>query len=222
MPDVLSGKDLLQGNALSQAGGALFQVVGIAIAVVGTSILASWVVVLGGAAVLVAAAFASRRMQHVEMTTHVTSFGYEARRVLHSVWAGLKEVAARPAAALGLTSFQMLRYQFWGFGLFVFALYAKNLVQGGVNKADSLALVLSGIGRARRRRARAGAGPEAEGPGAADPSPARVDVPARRRHPRVRCVVSMAGFAAMLFVGFFSFFLGKIAVGHDHAAGDAR
>src|SRR4029077_6763419 len=27
MPDVLSGKDLLQGNALSQAGGALFQVV---------------------------------------------------------------------------------------------------------------------------------------------------------------------------------------------------
>ena len=43
----------------------------------------------------------------------------------------MQEVAGRPAAALGLTSFQMLRYQFWGFGLFVFALYAKNLVQGG-------------------------------------------------------------------------------------------
>ncbi|HUL84713.1 MAG TPA: MFS transporter [Actinomycetota bacterium] len=211
MPDVLSGKDLLQGNALSQAGGALFQVVGIAIAVVGTSILASWVVVLGGAAVLVAAAFASRRMQHVEMTTHVTSFGYEARRVLRSVWAGLKEVAARPAAALGLTSFQMLRYQFWGFGLFVFALYAKNLVQGGVNKADSLALVLSGIG---------GLAGGALGLVLAQKLKDRV--------PPIRLLlasmfllgagtvvfgasVSKAGFAAMLFTGFFSFFLGKIA-----------
>jgi short subunit fatty acids transporter len=40
----------------------------------------------------------------------------------------------------------MLRYQFWGFGLFIFALYAKNLVQGGVDSADTLALVLSGLG----------------------------------------------------------------------------
>ena len=32
IPDVLSGKDLLQGNGLSQAGGALFQVVGIGFA----------------------------------------------------------------------------------------------------------------------------------------------------------------------------------------------
>ncbi len=39
----------------------------------------------------------------------------------------------------------MLRYQFWGFGLFVFALYAKNLVQGGADKADTLSLVLSGV-----------------------------------------------------------------------------
>ena len=32
IPDVLSGKDLMQGNALSQAGGALFQIFGIAFA----------------------------------------------------------------------------------------------------------------------------------------------------------------------------------------------
>ncbi len=32
IPDVLSGKDLLQGNGLSQAGGALFQIVGIGFA----------------------------------------------------------------------------------------------------------------------------------------------------------------------------------------------
>ena len=33
MPDVLVGKDLLQGNGLSQAGGALAQIVGIAFGV---------------------------------------------------------------------------------------------------------------------------------------------------------------------------------------------
>ena len=127
------------------------------------------------------------------------------------MWAGLKEVAARPAAALGLTSFQMLRYQFWGFGLFVFALYAKNLVQGGVNKADSLALVLSGIG---------GLAGGALGLVLAQKLKDRV--------PPIRLLlasmfllgagtvvfgasVSKVGFAAMLFVGFFSFFLGKIA-----------
>ena len=32
IPDVLSGRDLLQGNAVSQAGGALFQILGIAVA----------------------------------------------------------------------------------------------------------------------------------------------------------------------------------------------
>ena len=36
----------------------------------------------------------------------------------------------------------MIRYQFWGFTLFVFALYAKNLVEGG--EADTLALGLVG------------------------------------------------------------------------------
>ena len=211
IPDVLSGKDLMQGNALSQAGGALFQIAGIAIAVVGTSFLPAWVVVLGGALVLVTGAIASRRMKHVEAVVHDTTFGYEARRVLRSVWAGLKEVAARPAAALGLSSFQMLRYQFWGFGLFVFALYAKNLVQGGVDSADTLALVLSGLG---------GLAGGALGLVLAQKLKDRV--------PPIRLLlasmfllgagtlvfgafVSVAGFAAMLFTGFFSFFLGKIS-----------
>ena len=66
--------------------------------------------------------------------------------MVHNVIAGIKEIASRPPAALGLLSFQMLRYQFWGFGLFVFALYAKNLVTGGADKADTLALAISGLG----------------------------------------------------------------------------
>mgnify|MGYP003348913856 CR=1 FL=1 len=43
----------------------------------------------------------------------------------------MREVAARPPAAFGLSAFQMLRYQFWGFALMVFALYARSLVASG-------------------------------------------------------------------------------------------
>ncbi|HEY6566366.1 MAG TPA: MFS transporter, partial [Actinomycetota bacterium] len=146
IPDVLSGKDLLQGNALSQAGGALFQLVGIAFALGAAAALPGWIVVIVGAAVLIVAAFVARQMQHVERAPHDTTFGHEASQVVHNVIAGIKEIASRPPAALGLLSFQMLRYQFWGFGLFVFALYAKNLVTGGAGKADTLALAISGLG----------------------------------------------------------------------------
>ena len=52
IPDVLSGKDLLQGNALSQAGGAFFQIVGIAVAFGAGAVVPAWLVVVAGAGVL--------------------------------------------------------------------------------------------------------------------------------------------------------------------------
>jgi MFS family permease len=209
MPDVLSGKDLLQGNGLSQAGGALFQVVGIGFALGAAAALPAWVVVVLGAGLLVAAAIVATRMRHAEVTEHRTSFGREASRVLHNVWAGIRELAARPPAAVGLSSFQMLRYQFWGFVLFTFALYAKNLVEGG--DASNVALALSGGG---------GLLGGALGLFLAQTWKDRV--------PPIRMLlgsmlllgigtvvfgfpVSLAGFAALLFVGFFAFFLGKIS-----------
>jgi MFS family permease len=209
MPDVLSGKDLLQGNGLSQAGGALFQVLGAGVAFGFGAVLPSWLVVLGGAGVLVAAAFVARRIHRMESAPHEMTFGQEARRILHDIRAGLKEVASRPAGALGLASFQMIRYQFWGFTLFVFALYAKNLVEGG--EADTFALGLVGglgfvggaLGMVLAQKwkdtippvrlllgsmALLGAGTVAFG-----------------------WLVSLVGFAGLLFSGFFSFFVAKIS-----------
>jgi hypothetical protein len=203
IPDVLSGKDLLQGNALSQAGGALFQIVGIAFALGAGAVLPAWTVVMAGAGVLLVAAVVARRLRHVETVPHDSSFGHEASQVVRNMVAGLKEVAARRPAALGLSSFQMLRYQFWGFGLFTFALYAKNLVAGG--DASNVALAVSGGG---------GLLGGALGLVLAQKWKDRI--------PPIRLLlasmvllgagtlvfgglVSMAGFAAMLFVGFFSF-----------------
>ena len=111
-----------------------------------------------------------------------------------------------PPAALGLVSFQMLRYQFWGFTLFTFALYSKNLVEGGDATRGARA---RGRTRVRRRRARHGARAALEGLGAPDPPAARsmrCSAPGRSCSP-----VTLAGFAALLFSGFFAFFVGKIS-----------
>jgi hypothetical protein len=211
IPDVLSGKDLLQGNALSQAGGALFQIFGIAFALAAGAAVPAWLVVVAGAGVLIVAAVVAKQMRHVETAPHETTFAREASQVIHNMVAGIKEIAARPAAALGLTSFQMLRYQFWGFGLFVFALYAKNLVEGGGDKADTLALLLSGLGGlvggalglvlAQKWKDRV--------------PPIRLLLASMALLGGATLVfgglVSVAGFAGMLFVGFFAFFLGKIS-----------
>jgi MFS family permease len=146
LPDVVSGKDLLQANGLSQAGGAVFQIFGIAFAFGATAFLPAWLVVILGAAVLVLAAIVAGRLRHMQAHRHETSFAQEAGRVLKDVWAGLKEVAGRPAAAIGLSGFQMLRFHVYGFVLMVFALYARSIVTGGADAADNLALALGGLG----------------------------------------------------------------------------
>jgi hypothetical protein len=209
IPDVLAGKDLLQGNGLSQAGGGLLQIVGIAFGGVAAGIAPPWIVVVVGAAVLMIGAIVSRQMRHVETAPHDTSFAREASAVIRNIGAGLRELAARPAAALGLSGFQMLRYQFWGFCLFTWALYGKNLVKGG--DADTLSLVLSGIG---------GMLGGALGVVVAQKLKDRV--------PPIRillvsmvalgigvivfgALLSVPGFAALLFLGFFTFFTGKIS-----------
>ncbi|HET7235201.1 MAG TPA: MFS transporter [Actinomycetota bacterium] len=209
MPDVLAGRDLMQGNGLSQAGGALFQVLGAGIAFGFGAVLPAWLVVVGGAGVLIAASVVARRIRRMEAAPHEMSFGQEAKRILSDIVAGLREVKDRPAGALGLTSFQMIRYQFWGFTLFVFGLYAKNLVEGG--EADTMALGLVGglgflggaLGLVLAQRwkdtippirlllgsmALLGAGTVVFG-----------------------WSITMVGFAALLFVGFFAFFMAKIS-----------
>ncbi|MGZ5299706.1 MAG: MFS transporter, partial [Actinomycetota bacterium] len=209
IPDVLSGVDLLQGNGLSQAGGALFQVLGIGFAFGGAAVLPSWMVVVVGAGVLIVAALVAKQLERMEAQPHETTFGQEAKQVVANIVAGLKEVASRPPAALGLFSFQMLRYQFWGFCLFTFGLYAKNLVQGG--DANNLGLALVGGGGflggalglvlAQKWKDRV--------------PPIRLLLASMAALGIAAAVfgafVSLAGFAALLFVGFFTFFLGKIS-----------
>ena len=128
---------------------------------------------------------------------------------LASILDRVREVAARPPAAFGLSAFQMLRYQFWGFALMVFALYARSLVASG--SADTLALGIVGGGGflggalglvvAQRWKDTV--------------PPARLLVGSMVALGAGTIVfgflTSLAGFAALLFCGFAAFFLGKIS-----------
>jgi hypothetical protein len=209
LPDVLSGKDLLQGNGLSQAGGGLAQVFGIGVGTIVAGQVSPWIGVMFGAGVLVIGAVVSRQMRRVEARHRDTSLGQEVRRILRTVAAGIREVAGRPAAALGLSAFQMLRYQFWGFVLMTFALYAKNLVQGG--NAGTLSQILSGVG-----------GLVGGALGLIVAQRLKDQVPPIRlllasmlllgaATVIFGAILTVAAFAALLFAGFFSFFLGKIS-----------
>jgi sugar phosphate permease len=103
----------------------------------------------------------------------------------------------------------MLRYQFWGFTLGVFALYARSLVASG--DVDTVALGIVGGGGlvggglgmvlAERWRDRV--------------APARLLLGSMALLGGSALVfglfVGLAGFSALLFAGFFAFFLGKIS-----------
>ncbi|MFM7718424.1 MAG: MFS transporter [Actinomycetota bacterium] len=209
LPQVVRGKDLLNGNGLSQAGGALFQVVGAGFAFGLGAALPSWLVVLLGGATLAVGATVARRIAHMETAPHTTSFLAEARRVVGDIGRGFREVAGRPAAAFGLSAFQMLRYQFWGFALMTFALYSRSLVASG--SADTVALGIVGGGGfvggavgmvlAQRWKDRI--------------PPARLLVGSMAvlggGTLLFGSITTLGGFAALLFCGFAGFFLGKIS-----------
>lgn len=209
VPAVVDGRDLLQANGLSQAGGAISQVLGGGLALVGTLLAPSWSVALLGAVAYVGAGLVARRVDHLEVRAHRTRFSEEIRRVLRDIAGGLREVAARPAAALGLAGFQSLRMEFFGFVALVFALQARSLLAG--DGGDQIVVAIAGA---------AGAVGAAIGMVLAQRLKDRVP-PYRIMLAAMLTlglgvlafggVPTITGYAAITFVGALGFFLGKIS-----------
>jgi hypothetical protein len=209
LPAVLRGKDLLQGNGLSQAGGAVFQVVGGGVALVATAVAPSWTVALVGAAMYGIAGLLARRVEHLETERATGSISEALRRVLADIRSGVGEVFSRPPAALGLTAFQALRMEFFGFVALVFALQARFLLTGA--KSDKTAVAIA---------AATGALGAATGMVLAQKLKERVP-PARLLVAAMFAVgvgviafggvQTIAGYSALTFVGALGFFLGKIS-----------
>ncbi len=209
LPAVVGGHDLLQANGLSQAGGAVFQIVGGGIALVGTTLLPAGAVALAGAAVYGVSAAAAVRVRRLAVERRPTPLREGVRRVARDVVEGLREVAHRPAAALGLAAFQALRMEVFGFVALVFALEARALLSG--EGSERMVVAIAGL---------SGAVGAAVGLVLAHQLKDRV-APARVLLGAMAFiglgvvafggVPTLLGFSAVMFVGAMGFFLGKVA-----------
>jgi MFS family permease len=209
IPAVVHGRDLLQANGLSQAGGAIFQVVGGGVALVGTAIAPSWTVALLGGTLYLVAAIVARSVDRLEYERRTSRFAEEVRRVFRDIATGLREVFGRPAAALGLAGFQALRMEFFGFVALVFALEARNLLSG--SDSDKTVVAIAGA---------CGAIGAAIGMVLAQKLKDRVPPYRLLLTAMVALgigvilfggVQTIAGYSAITFVGALGFFLGKIS-----------
>ncbi len=144
MPTVLRGRDLMQGNSISQAGQAVFQLAGAGMALVGTKLVSAGVVILGGAIVYGVGALFAARTSNLAEGSRTSRILEEAKRILHDIAEGVRQIRRRPPAALGVTSFLTLRTLI-SFGSLVFALQARAILGG---KSSSTAVIIAGLAAA--------------------------------------------------------------------------
>lgn len=148
---VLGEKNLLQGNSIAQIGSAFFQIMGGGIALVGTSLAPAAFIVVIGAVIYGAGSYAAsqvRRLEHIRPTTRWVE---EVRRVFRDIWAGLREVARRPGAGMGLTAFFVVRTVLVSFVGLYLALEAREILggdsgQAGIAIAGGLGALGAGLG----------------------------------------------------------------------------
>lgn len=117
LADAAGGKDLLMANSLSQMGGAIFQVVGVALGLVIVTILPLnyGAAVFAAAAIYFVAYIYARGVSRIEKQAVEGSLGKALRRVAGDVAGGIREIAAKPAAAIGILSFWLTRTLVFGF-----------------------------------------------------------------------------------------------------------
>ncbi|MBI2239048.1 MAG: MFS transporter, partial [Actinobacteria bacterium] len=209
LPAVVHGKDLLQANGLSQAGGAIFQVVGGGVALVGTALAPSWIVASMGAALYAVAAVVARGADRLEYERRTSRFADELKRVFRDIATGLREVLGRPAAAVGLSGFQALRMEFFGFVALVFALQARTLLSG--ENSDRTVVAIAGafgaigaaIGMVLAQKLKDRVPPYKLLAAAMTAVGAGVIA--------FGGITTIVGFSAITFIGALGFFLGKIS-----------
>lgn len=109
LPTVLGERDLMQGNAISQAGSAIFQLGGAGVALVASGLLPTRLVVAAGVAAYAVAALSAAAIKRLGYAQKRVPLSQEMRRILRDLWEGIREVGRRPLAALSLASFLGLR-----------------------------------------------------------------------------------------------------------------
>lgn len=127
LPVTLEESSLVEGNAVSQLGGAMFQLGGAGIALVGKEVIGVEPIVLAGAVVYAIGAFFARAMTPHDPDSAKTSFGTEVARVLKTIAAGVREVSRNPKAGAAITTYFWLRL-LWSFSLVGIGFIARDLL----------------------------------------------------------------------------------------------
>jgi MFS family permease len=127
LPAALDGGSLVEGNAVSQLGGAMFQLGGAGAAIVATSVVDTDPVVLVGALVYAGAAAVALMLRKVGEVRPAATFANELKRVASNIWAGLKEVGSIPQAAASISTYFWLRL-LWSFAIVCIGFSARELL----------------------------------------------------------------------------------------------
>jgi hypothetical protein len=143
LPAALDNEFLVEGNAISQLGGALFQLVGAAVALVAAGAIPTGPIVVTGALIYALGAVSALALEQTGDTRARSPLGEEIRRVVERIVAGLKEVARVPKAAASISTYFWLRL-LWSFSIAGIGLISRQLL---VNEKAQV-LVTAGAGAA--------------------------------------------------------------------------
>jgi len=139
LPVVLNATSLVEGNAVSQLGGAMFQLGGAGIALVLTGVIDVEPVVMLGALVYAGGAVLALWLRHVGGSRTRLSFAEEMARVARNIVAGVVEVARTPKAGASITTYFWLRF-LWSFSIVSIGIVARDLLAD----EDTVVLVITG------------------------------------------------------------------------------
>ena len=129
LPATLEETSLVEGNSVSQLGGALFQLGGAGLAFVAAGLIDVDPIVLAGAAVYGVGALAALGLRHVGEPRPSFTLAAELSRVVSNIVAGVREVAGSPKAAAAITTYFWLRL-LWSFTLVGIGFVARRLLAG--------------------------------------------------------------------------------------------
>jgi hypothetical protein len=144
LPATLDGEQLVEGNAVSQLGGALFQLGGFGASLVATDFVDVGPVALVGAIVYGLGAFLGLRIRKAGEARPASTFGQEVARVARNIADGVREVARVPKAGASITTYFWLRV-LWSFSLVGIGFVARELISGE-NQDFQVAILTGGAG----------------------------------------------------------------------------
>ena len=127
LPATLEGESLVEGNAVSQLGGAIFQLGGVAAAFIAAKFLDAEPIVIAGALVYGLGAGTSLVIKRAGEAKVATTLLQEAARVIKNIGAGIAEVSRTPAAGAAITTYFWFRL-LWSFSIVGIGFIARDLL----------------------------------------------------------------------------------------------